>query len=121
MHQVCLNSTAHIQDIHQMCSKYYSLCTGNAPIFFKYYIKCTGHTPSRFKIPQLIYKAYTTCVYRTYTKCVQNTTAYIQDIQSQIVKPLRLTFTIKLYPGNTKGGSITVPLTSHLTGLESAV
>jgi hypothetical protein len=25
------------------------------------------------------------------------------------------------YPGNTKGGSITVPLTSCLTGLESAV
>jgi hypothetical protein len=24
-------------------------------------------------------------------------------------------------PGNTKGGSITVPLTSFLTGLESAV
>jgi hypothetical protein len=24
-------------------------------------------------------------------------------------------------PGNTKGGSITVPLTSYLTGLESAV
>ncbi len=27
----------------------------------------------------------------------------------------------KLSPGNTKGGSITVPLTSCLTGLESAV
>jgi hypothetical protein len=26
-----------------------------------------------------------------------------------------------LSPGNTKGGSITVPLTSCLTGLESAV
>jgi hypothetical protein len=26
-----------------------------------------------------------------------------------------------IYPGNTKGGSITVPLTSCLTGLESAV
>jgi hypothetical protein len=26
-----------------------------------------------------------------------------------------------VYPGNTKGGSITVPLTSCLTGLESAV
>ncbi len=27
----------------------------------------------------------------------------------------------KLRPGNTKGGSITVPLTSCLSGLESAV
>jgi hypothetical protein len=27
----------------------------------------------------------------------------------------------KLKPGNTKGGSITVPLTSCLTGLKSAV
>jgi hypothetical protein len=27
----------------------------------------------------------------------------------------------KLLPGNTKGGSITVPLTSSLSGLESAV
>ncbi len=26
-----------------------------------------------------------------------------------------------LSPGNTKGGSITVPLTSRMTGLESAV
>jgi len=28
---------------------------------------------------------------------------------------------VKLEPGNTKGGSITVPLTSCLTGLESGV
>jgi len=28
---------------------------------------------------------------------------------------------ISAKPGNTKGGSITVPLTSSLTGLESAV
>jgi hypothetical protein len=28
---------------------------------------------------------------------------------------------ISVYPGNTNGGSITVPLTSCLTGLESAV
>ncbi len=28
---------------------------------------------------------------------------------------------VKLTPGNIKGGSITVPLTSCLTGLESAV
>ncbi len=27
----------------------------------------------------------------------------------------------RVLPGNTKGGSITVPLTSSLTGLESAV
>jgi hypothetical protein len=31
------------------------------------------------------------------------------------------TNTLAFYPGNTKGGSITVPLTSCLTGLESAV
>jgi hypothetical protein len=30
-------------------------------------------------------------------------------------------FELKTRPGNTKGGSITVPLTSCLTGLESAV
>jgi hypothetical protein len=29
-----------------------------------------------------------------------------------------LTLFLKLYPGNTRGGSITVPLTSHLTGLD---
>jgi hypothetical protein len=28
---------------------------------------------------------------------------------------------LKLWPGNTKEGSIAVPLTSYLTGLESAV
>jgi len=29
--------------------------------------------------------------------------------------------TLNGQPGNTKGGSLTVPLTSYLTGLESAV
>ncbi len=108
-----------------MCTKYYSLYTRHTPNMFKYNRLYTGHTlnmlkqysihtrPNVFKILQLLYRTHTNFfqilhqMYRTYTLYVQNTTPYIQDIQCQIVKPLRLTFTIKLYPGNTKGGSIT--------------
>jgi hypothetical protein len=43
------------------------------------------------------------------------------SILSYVVIWFRLGKAFKLYPGNTKGGSIAVPLTSCLTGLELAV
>ncbi len=41
-------------------------------------------------------------------------------IPLKVIKELNTLLLILLWPGNTKGGSITVPLTSCLTGLESA-
>jgi hypothetical protein len=41
--------------------------------------------------------------------------ALMRMLDNAVSKPL------KLWPGNTKEGSIAVPLTSYLTGLESAV
>ncbi len=47
-----------------------------------------------------------------YSICKQNMTSFMgQDSQAKVTSP---------GAGNTKGGSITVPLTSCLTGLESA-
>ncbi len=43
------------------------------------------------------------------------------EILTTICTKFQVCLGVNLKPGNTKGGSITVPLTSCLTGLESAV
>ncbi len=46
---------------------------------------------------------------------------FVVEICARVSVCFKAVIYIRVCPGNTKGGSITVPLTSCLTGLESAV
>ncbi len=51
----------------------------------------------------------------------ESTLIKLENVSWKIISIIDLNCYLIPQPGNTKGGSITVPLTSCLTGLESAV
>ena len=50
-----------------------------------------------------------------------NFKSFLQVMQRNTLRSPIVHLSVKLQPGNTKGGSITVPLTSSLTGLDQSV
>jgi len=56
-----------------------------------------------------------------FLRLVTPTRVRTASVQHHSTAPVQLPNSAILEPGNTKGGSITVPVTSCLTGLESAV